>query len=233
MIPLWSLSAFAQTPTHAKSIVMPYDSTSTIVGSSGRVVPYSEWGPFTETDRYFIRQTRNNSGRDEFMLIHLSREKQQEIAIKSPPGPSPNFHIGDTLILNGKNLGGRIYSKATLKNKIIVIHIWLSLDFHPIQLSCYNELVDSFGNNKRIIFLSLLEDNEATARELFKDYPFKYSIVPGQQKLLKKWSVRSYPKDVILNDEGIVIYSSIGFGVSTIYWLRKKINESIKQLGVS
>lgn len=109
--------------------------------------------------------------------------------------PLPDFNFTD--------LNGNVYNKTTCKGKTVVIKCWYIHCTKCVQeMPELNEMVDTFENNKNVVFVSLAFDTPEQLREFLTKREFKYAVVPDKQTyLLDTLKITNYPTHIIVNGE--------------------------------
>ncbi len=150
------------------------------------------------------------------------------MATLSISNESPNFPKGKIWPLTeGEFLDDSI---KAFKGKPLLVHLATFSHFPAAQLAKYKTLMDSLPVDAKIGFVILSPDDFENVKKQMEDWEldFPYHFV-FNKILLDKYGVKSYPQDIILDGEGKVFYSSVGFGTSTIYWLDKEIRMLMKE----
>lgn len=146
--------------------------------------------------------------------------------------------LSDTTISSSMSLGfkipdfsfytidNKLLSIKDFKNKILVINWWATTCSPCImEIPGFNKLVNKYKNNKDIIFIAIADDNIADLNKFLKSRPYKYQIALSNE-IIKKLMGSSWPRNIIVNCKGEIIYDETG-GNSEIY---KYIDASIKSL---
>ena len=198
--------------------------------SAGKLLPYAIWSPLLGTGEYLISRERDAEGREYGLLRRLSREEREKAASHYRPMESDNFSKGQQLDFVARGLDGVLYSLKALRGKIVVLHFTcISCDNSAVQLAQYNELVDSFGTDGRVVFLALASDAAVAVKKALGITPFRFSVIPAQSTLFDSLQVHVYPQDLILDKEGKVYIHIYGLGNGTIIWLRRGIKTLLAQ----
>jgi thiol-disulfide isomerase/thioredoxin len=112
--------------------------------------------------------------------------------------------------LNLKTLANKNISSADFKGKILVINWWT-----PTCAPCrqeipgLNKLVDKFCSNGNVVFLAIAFDNKERVEDYLKVNEFKYVQTLGDNNILKIFG-GSFPKNIIVNPDGLVTFYSEG-----------------------
>jgi len=92
-----------------------------------------------------------------------------------------------------------------------------------------NALVDSFKNNSKVVFIAVGLDNKSSIMDFLKSFPFNYSIIDNGRFIADQYRIKSYPTHVVVDTERKVYFHTSGLGATTIYWIRKSIEELLKK----
>lgn len=229
LLTCFSVILFAQNTPTVKIITHRYDSSTVIHDSTGRIIPYHEWSALMASGGYIIKTDQDSAGREWLLLKWLSHAERQRMSDKSPDQLSPDFPKGRALQFSANGIDGKVYELAALKGRPVLLHLMILEHYPEVQLPLYNELVDSFGKDGRMLFLAITADKEDMAKKLLEGIDFRFVVLADQQKLLDTWGIHSYPQDVLLDKEGRIFYSSRGFGNATIFLLGRKTRELLKE----
>ncbi len=72
-----------------------------------------------------------------------------------------------------------------------------------------NKLVDKFNTNPDIEFLAIAFDEKSRLESFLNSQEFKYSQTLGDKKVSKIFG-ESFPKNIIVNPDGLIVYYSEG-----------------------
>lgn len=135
----------------------------------------------------------------------------------------------------GITLDGKTIDFADLRGKVVVLNLWFVNCPNCIEeIKLLNNLVDSYKDNKDVVFIGLATNNKADLEKFLKKNPFKYQIIPnaGQFMLFKYGEAKKngeyylgYPTHVVVDKEGRIALKMEGIkGVEAVK------NELKKQL---
>lgn len=149
---------------------------------------------------------------DELSPLLLNFDKDYHLSYSWENEPSPKiikvypYKIGSTLPdLTLKNSKERI-SLSELKGKIVVINWWETRCTPCIlEIPGLNTLVKKYDD---IAFISIINDDE-NLEEFLKKHEFNYTHYFGNETILKIMG-DGYPRNIILNKEGIIVHNKIG-----------------------
>lgn len=111
------------------------------------------------------------------------------------------------------------------KNKIIVINWWATSCSGCVEeMPGLNQLVEKYPNDK-VEFIAIVGDKANHAKFISK-HKFNYLQGFGDKKLTKLFGV-AYPRNIILNKEGVILYNDTGGLKDTYLELDKIIAESL------
>jgi peroxiredoxin len=77
-----------------------------------------------------------------------------------------------------------------------------------------------------VVFLGLATNQKKQLKKFLKTTPFDYKIVPESQQTAQLFHVSGYPTNIIINQEGIIQYVSLGVGPNN----KERLTEEIKKL---
>lgn len=204
-----------------------YDSSTVIHDSAGSILPYHEWSDLLGSADYIISTKQDSAGREYNQLKWLSPAERKRMASMSIPDESPNFPKGKIWPLTDGEFSDD--SIKAFKGKPLLVHLTTFSHFPAAELAKYKTLMDSMPAEGKIGFVILSPDDFKNVERQMEDWEldFPYHFI-FNKILLDKYGVNRYPQDILLDGEGKVFYSSVGFGTSTIYWLDKAIRMVVK-----
>ena len=131
--------------------------------------------------------------------------------------PMPSFEVTD--------IKGNVYQSSALKGKVIVLNFWF-VECKPcvMEIPELNEISKLFKKDD-IIFLGLATNQKKQLKKFLKTTPFYYKIVPESQQTAQLFNVSGYPTSIIINQEGIIQYVSMGIGPNNKERLAEEINK--------
>jgi len=117
--------------------------------------------------------------------------------------PSPSFEA--------TTLSGEKVNMESLKGKTIVLNFWF-VGCIPCQeeMPLLNRLKKEFENDKNIIFLAFSRSTESETRNFLAKNSFDYDVVANAKNIAGKFNISGYPSNLIIDNKGIVRYTSIG-----------------------
>lgn len=112
--------------------------------------------------------------------------------------------------LKVESLNGKIISTQDFEGKYIIIN-WWATTCAPCrkEIPGLNKLVEKFKLNQDIVFLSIAFDKKERLENYLKYNEFKYLQTLGDKAVAKIFG-ESFPKNIIVNPEGMVTYYSVG-----------------------
>jgi peroxiredoxin len=105
------------------------------------------------------------------------------------------------------DLSGKRYDKTSTKGKILLLKCWFINCVACVkEFPELNRLVDSFQNRSDILFVSLASDDKQKLTSFLQKKPFKYSVVPNQEKYMEEQlGIAAYPTHVLVDKDGKII----------------------------
>ena len=113
-------------------------------------------------------------------------------------------------LINVKSLNGDSLSISNFKGKYVVIN-WWATTCGPCrqEIPGLNTLVDKYQTNSDIVFLAVAFDKKSDLEYYLNLKEFKYIQTLGDKKISKLFG-ESFPKNIIVNPQGMTIYYSEG-----------------------
>jgi peroxiredoxin len=133
---------------------------------------------------------------------------------------APAFSVTD---MNGTN-----YSMEELKGKIIVMNFWfVACKPCVMEMPELNKLVEKY-KGKDVVFLGFGVDERSKVADFLTKHEFNYHIIPASKEVIKNYKIWSYPTQLIIDKNSIVVHSGSGGSSATVSDLDDKIGSLIK-----
>ena len=203
---------------------------SIVKDSSGKVYPIDIWEPMLMKG-YSLKPVNSKKADTEWIIYKKSDEELELMYKKNKPRGSTSFKKGEKFSsFKATDINGNEIDIKALQGKIIVMNFWF-IDCQPCRLEIpeLNELADSFKNNNKVVFIAVGLDKKSSIEKFLKIFPFKYSIIENGQSIADQYRIGSYPTNVVVDTEQKVYFHTSGLGATTIYWIRKSIEELLKK----
>jgi len=202
---------------------------STIVrDSAGKTYSYGAWRKMLSSWNYGVIPTEPSKINSEYLIIHLTEEQKEQMSRQMPkPRESEFFKTGKEISnFKATDINGNKINIKELKGKIVVLNFWF-INCPPCrkEIPELNEMVNDYKDSTNIVFLGVANDYKEELQEFLKNNPFDYTIIDNGRYIAGKYSIRSFPTNVILDKAGHVYFHSSGLGAWTVTWLRKSIEE--------
>lgn len=207
------------------------NANSIVKDSSGLVYPYAIWQKLIQSGEYSIRIIDLNANPIEFLLVRLSEEDKYTLFEKMPkPNESSFFKTGNT-ISNVKlvTMDGKKYVLKEMKGKVVVLNFWF-INCPPCRMEIphLNNMVQSFKEREDVVFLAVALDQSYELKDFLKEMPFQYDIVDAGSYVASRYGINLFPTHVVIDKEGKVAFHTSGYGMGTVPWLKKAINDALR-----
>jgi thiol-disulfide isomerase/thioredoxin len=129
--------------------------------------------------------------------------------------------------LNLRSLADKNISSTDFIGKYLVIN-WWATTCAPCrkEIPGLNKLIDKFGSNSNVIFLAIAFDEKNNVENYLNTNEFKYLQTLGDKSISKIFG-ESYPKNLIINPDGIITFYSEGGNENTYQILEKELLKHI------
>lgn len=198
-----------------------------VVDTGGTVYPKAVWQQLVLSGNYGLKLSSDHK------TGFLSKLTADEIDKRNEKLPRPMesrfFKTGGkTFSFTEKDMQGTRFSLKELKGKIIVLNFWF-INCPPCRMEIpqLNELVETYKENPDVVFIAVSLDDKYDITDFLKNNPFKYHIIDGGRYIASRYGINAYPTHVVLDKEGKVLFHTSGFGMSTVYWLKKSIEAGL------
>jgi peroxiredoxin len=111
-----------------------------------------------------------------------------------------------------KDLNENTFELGALKGKVVVLNFWF-VECKPCvsEIPELNELVQDF-QKQEVVFIALGLNKAEQMKKFLKKTPFKYHVVPDAIEVATKFGVDGFPTSVVIDQNGVVRYISLGVG---------------------
>ena len=152
-------------------------------------------------------------------------ESKNKLDYKNPTTISEyQFKVGKTFPQIEVETAKNIWSNKD-KNKIVVINWWMTSCSACIEeMPGLNELVDKYPEDK-VEFIAIIAD-KANHSKFMDKYEFKYEQGFGNENLTGLFG-KAVPRNIILDNNGKILYNSKGGSKNTAHELEKIIKENL------
>jgi alkyl hydroperoxide reductase subunit AhpC len=157
----------------------------------------------------------------------------QQIQANGGPDMGGPTEIADSPLLNlpappfeVKDLKANSLKLEDLKGKVVVLNFWF-VECKPCvsEIPELNELVMEF-QKKGVVFMALGLNNTEQMKKFLKKTPFNYQVVPDAKEVANQFGVDGFPTSVVIDQEGVIRYISLGVGPQN----KEKLAEAIRSL---
>ncbi|MBK6722743.1 MAG: TlpA family protein disulfide reductase [Acidobacteria bacterium] len=185
MLPLAALPSLAQTttPKPPKTIFRDWN---------GELVSNNEFvdirmANFGEKDRTVVKTLED--GTIEFNLPRIPQEGTRP----------PQFAV--------TTVDGKAVSLDSLKGKVVVLNFWfIACAYCRALQPKLNSFKAKFGDDENLVFLAISPDTTAELKKYLAKERFDYLQVGDAEPLLAKFQFTGYPKNIVLNKQGEIVY---------------------------
>ncbi len=110
---------------------------------------------------------------------------------------------------------GETITNADFANKFVVIN-WWATGCAPCreEIPGLNNIVEKYASNKNVLFIAITNDKKNRVENYLSKQEFKYKQTFVNEKLINIFG-KSYPKNIIVNPNGIVTYFHEGANENT------------------
>ena len=233
---LLCLCMFSVFFTNAQARQIPPGPTSIVKDSTGKQYSFEEWQDLMQKD-YLLRDVNPNQPNHEYLLVKMTdkqygekKARQKERMETMPPRESNFFKKGERITLfNTSDINGKKVNMKDMKGKVVVLNFWfINCPHCRAEIPELNKLVDSFKTNDKVVFIAVALDDKQSLENFLEQSPFQYTIIDNGRFIANRYSINLYPTHVILDTEGKVYFHTSGLSGSTVYWLKKSIDELLE-----
>jgi len=134
-----------------------------------------------------------------------------------------------TIDFSAIDMDGKSFTLSELKGKVVVMNFWF-IRCKPCitEMPGLNKIVEKYENNTNVVFLAFALDRKSSIVSFLKEYRFLYHIIPSSQQIRSRYGIGSFPTNIVIDQNGHIVYEKKGFGPNTIFNLENKIASLIK-----
>lgn len=166
-------------------------------------------------------------------VIVFEQATQEAIAAKIKmfeKAPGSDFLVGETPSdFTLKSLEGQTVSLQDYKGQIVLLNFWF-VGCKPciMEMPELNDIVADF-ESEGVNFLAIGLDNPERVNKFLETNAFEYQLLPNGRRVANQFGVTSYPTHLLLNREGKVIFSQVGYFPGLQYALRKRLKDALEE----
>jgi peroxiredoxin len=226
---LFSLSAWSQAGYKSLS-AYKQDRATLVKDSAGLILSADNWFTKVQSGDYTLSAITDETSQIPTFLLRKSTDEERKnfLASKEKRGPITlaGFTTGQPLIdFSVSDLNGKVLTKESFAGKILVINFWFK-DAAPskAEIPDLNKIVDRY-KNKNIAFLAPTYDPADEVKDFLKTNPFKYIICADVDDMIINMKITKYPTHVIVDQNGVVKFVSIGQTGNVLETLIREIEQ--------
>ena len=124
-----------------------------------------------------------------------------------------------------KDIKGKKVQLSALNGKIVVLNFWF-IECKPcvMEIPDLNELYSSY-RKEDVVFIALATNEKKQLKSFLKKTAFNYRIIPDSQATAALYNIKGFPTSVIIDQQGIIQYVSMGIGPNNKERLAEEINK--------
>jgi hypothetical protein len=212
-----------------KKVIIVLDSALVVHDSTGKtIIPYETWNRLMANPNYIVTHMKDSTGSLINVLKRLTPQERMHINKISRPFESFYFYNDQNISFELTDINKNILKSELLKGNIIVINFWIIDSLRtPFQISEFNDIVDTFSNNKNVIFISILYNKQLETVKFLRTYPVKSYVVCDDTKFAQ-YNIHSSPVNIVLDKKGNVHFHTAGYGTTTAYWIKETIKRLLR-----
>ena len=192
----------------------------------GRIISEKEFQTYKGTHT-FHKLIKGKNGKDTIVISppktkffnKAATDKQKLSELKGKP--SKPFNVTD--------IYGNAYGSETLRGKVVVMNFWFVACSPCIkEIPDLNEVVEKYQNRDDVVFLAFAKDTETLLGKFLAHTQFEYNIIPRATSISKLYNVYAYPTHVVIDKQGEIHFTKVGFEDDISNQLTNTINRLIK-----
>lgn len=212
------------------------DENSVVKDEQGNVIAKDDYYKAAQTGNYSFKPVKDKQGKVmEFTLVPNSKidstknKNRVTISTTNPAAFSGLLPGANLPSFKAKNLTGETILSESLKGKIVVFNFWLTRFPACIEtIPEWNKLFLKYENNPNVVFLAPTGERTDSVKAFMSEDStgFFYSVIPDAKDLINKFNVRTYPSNIIFDQQGKVFASKSCWNNSLV----SKLDGDIRKL---
>lgn len=135
--------------------------------------------------------------------------------------PAPDF--------TGTLLDGSTVQLSSLKGKVVVLNFWFTACSPCIkEMPELNELVKQFQSQKDVEFYSITYNTKDEVAKFLTKHKFDYQPIVNAENILETFKNPAYPTHIVIDREGKILLSQLGYSPKIKEKLIEKIETALK-----
>ena len=194
--------------------------------SSGAVYTMEAWQKLVFSGKYGLQLQPDKKTA---LLVRLPEGQLPQFSNTSRPRESPFFKTGERIpSFNEKDMAGERFNLKEMTGKVVVLNFWF-INCPPCrqEIPALNELVESYKNNPKVVFLAVALDEKNELEDFLKASPFNYHIISNGRFTTSKYGIMAYPTHVVLDKQGKLLFHTSGLEGGTLHWLKRSIEAGL------
>ena len=148
---------------------------------------------------------------------NLAYEKAIETIGKSAPKYS------------ARSIHGKKLKSKDMVGKVVVLNFWFTTcSTCKKEIPQLNELREKF-KNENVDFIAVALDSEYKLSPFLEQHPFAYDIVEDGRWIAEKFEIKSYPSNIIIDQNGTIQFYKIGYKTDITEMMSYKIEKLLDQ----
>ena len=158
------------------------------------------------------------------------RSEQEFYAALSAASRTPGEHRPVAPEFTAKNLEDVELTLAHLRGKVVVLNFWATW-CAPCrkEIPLLNDLVHSFQDGPKVIFLAISSEKEKVLETFTKSYEFGYDVCHDEGGISRSYGVVYIPTHVVIDREGRIYSRHIGFKPRIDRLLESEIRDALDE----
>ena len=207
-----------------EGFLMKYVSNSKSLGTytaTAKKIFYTD-----EVDEAFYSLEGYKIKTKEEQKAYLKKKKKssnlaKEAAIEKIGTSAPKYSLRS---INGKKLKSK-----EMEGKVVVLNFWFTT-CPPCkkEIPQLNELREKF-KDENVEFIAVSLDAEYKLSTFLEQQPFTYDIVEDGRWIAEKFEIKSYPSNIIIDQNGTIQFYKIGYKTDIVEMMSYKIKKLLDQ----
>ena len=124
----------------------------------------------------------------------------------------------------GTDLNGNSIKLSELKGRIVVLNFWFTKCGPCImEMPDLNELASMY-KDKNVVFLAITFNEKELVEQFLESNTFNYAILTNAKSAVNIYNVKSYPTNMIINQQGEIVLKELGYRTNIKEVLANSIN---------
>ncbi len=181
------------------------DANTIILDDKGEKVAIPKFAEMMNSGDWFVDPVKDKSGKITHMQLRKSTVDEKELMDKFlDTNKSSTTTIGEKVPeFSMTDIDGNGISSKDLLGKVVVLNFWFATCKPCIEeIPALNEVYKKYKDHPEVVFASITFEEKNKVISFLKKHPLDYPVISDARDICRKFSVNSYPTNIVIDKEG-------------------------------